>query len=95
MRHSCLSFDVLFETSADAYGPSLIGILLTGANADGAEGARRIKQRGGVVIVQDPKTAEAPEMPEAVIATGAVDQILRLEEIAAFLDERCRLALTP
>lgn len=95
VRHSRPSVDVLFESAADAYGPSLIGIVLTGANADGARGAQRIKKRGGVVIVQDPKTAEAPTMPEAVIATGAVDQILRLEDIAAFLVEHCRLALTP
>jgi two-component system chemotaxis response regulator CheB len=95
VRHSRPSIDVLFETAADAYGPALVGIVLTGANADGAEGARRIKQRGGIVIAQDPKTAEASTMPEAVIATGAVDQILRLEDIAAFLVERCKLVLTP
>ncbi|MDQ6802601.1 MAG: chemotaxis protein CheB [Acidobacteriota bacterium] len=95
VRHSRPSVDVLFESAADAYGPNLIGIVLTGANADGAEGARRIKKRGGVVIAQDPKTAESAAMPEAVIATGVVDQILRLEDIAAFLVERCRLALTP
>jgi two-component system chemotaxis response regulator CheB len=95
VRHSRPSVDVLFETAADAYGPALVGIVLTGANADGAEGARRIKQRGGIVIAQDPKTAEAPTMPEAVIATGSVDQILRLEEIAAFLVEHCRVVLTP
>jgi two-component system chemotaxis response regulator CheB len=95
VRHSRPSVDVLFESAADAYGPALVGIVLTGANADGAEGARRIKQRGGIVIAQDPKTAEAPTMPEAVIATGAVDQILRLEEIAAFLVEHCRVVLTP
>ena len=95
VRHSRPSIDVLFETAADAYGPNLIGIVLTGANDDGAAGARRIKKRGGVVIAQDPKTAEATQMPEAAIATGAVDQILRLEDIATFLAERCRLALTP
>jgi two-component system chemotaxis response regulator CheB len=95
VRHSRPSVDVLFESAADTYGPALIGIVLTGANADGAAGARRIKQRGGMVIVQDPETAEAQEMPRAVIATGAVDQILRLEEIAPFLVERCRLVLTP
>ena len=95
VRHSRPSVDVLFESAADAYGAALIGIVLTGANEDGAEGARRIKKRGGTVIAQDPKTAEAAAMPQAVIATGAVDQILRLEEIAAFLAERCRLALTP
>jgi len=95
VRHSRPSIDVLFESAADAYGPTLIGIVLTGLNDDGAAGARRIKKRGGLVIAQDPKTAEAREMPEAAIATGAVDQILRLEGIAAFLVERCRLVLTP
>ncbi|HYS55421.1 MAG TPA: chemotaxis protein CheB [Thermoanaerobaculia bacterium] len=95
VRHSRPSVDVLFESAADAYGPNLIGIVLTGANEDGAAGAQRIKQRGGTVIVQDPKTAEAPTMPEAVIATGVVDQILNLEEIAAFVAEHCRVALTP
>jgi two-component system chemotaxis response regulator CheB len=95
VRHSRPSIDVLFETAADAYGPNLIGIVLTGANEDGAAGARRIKKRGGLVIAQDPKTAEATQMPEAAIATGAVDQILRLEDIATFLAERCRLVLTP
>src|SRR5216684_8623954 len=95
VRHSRPSVDVLFESAADAYGPALIGIVLTGANEDGSRGARRIKQRGGIVIAQDPKTAEAPTMPAGVIATGIVDQILRLEEIAAFLVERCELVLTP
>jgi two-component system chemotaxis response regulator CheB len=95
VRYSRPSVDVLFESAADAYGPALIAIVLTGANADGAQGARRVKKRGGVVIVQDPKTADAPEMPEAVIAAGAVDQILRLEDIAAFLVELCRLVPIP
>ena len=93
VRYSRPSIDVLFESAADAYGPRLIGVVLTGANDDGAEGAKRIKSRGGLVVVQDPETAEAPVMPRAVIATGAVDQILRLEEIAPFLVERCRLAM--
>jgi two-component system chemotaxis response regulator CheB len=94
VRHSRPSVDVLFESAADAYGPSLIGIVLTGANEDGSAGARRIKQRGGIVIAQDPETAEAPEMPRGVIAAEAVDQILRLEDISAFLAEHCRLTLT-
>ena len=94
VRGSRPSIDVLFETAADAYGPAVIGIVLTGANEDGANGARRIKQRGDTVIAQDPETAEAPTMPRAVIAAGVVDQILRLNDIAPFLVERCRLALT-
>lgn len=94
VRYSRPSVDVLFESAADAYGPNLIGVVLTGNNQDGAQGARRIRQRGGVVIAQDPETAEAPVMPRAVIAAGAVDQILRLEEIAPFLVEHCPLALS-
>ncbi len=93
VRYSRPSIDVLFESAADAYGSRLIGVVMTGANDDGAEGAKQIKSRGGLVVVQDPETAEAPTMPRAVIATGAVDQILRLEEIAPFLVERCRLAM--
>ena len=84
------SIDVLFESAADAYGQTLIGVVLTGANADGARGAARIKQMGGFVIAQDPKTAESPAMPEAAIATGRVDRILPLERIGPFLVELCR-----
>jgi two-component system, chemotaxis family, protein-glutamate methylesterase/glutaminase len=93
VRQSRPSVDVLFESAADAYGPRLIAVVLTGANADGARGAQRVKQRGGMVIVQDPETAEASEMPRAVIATGTVDRILRLKEIAPFLVEHCGAAL--
>jgi two-component system chemotaxis response regulator CheB len=93
VRHSRPSIDVLFESAADAYGTSLIGVVLTGANEDGARGARRIKERGGIVIVQDPSTAEAPAMPQASIAAATVDRILPLEEIAAFLIARCSRAV--
>jgi two-component system chemotaxis response regulator CheB len=89
VRYSRPSIDVLFESAADAYGPSLIGVVLTGANEDGARGAKRIKQRGGMVVVQDPATAEAPTMPKAAIDAAQVDQILRLDEIASFLIARC------
>ena len=61
------SIDVLFESAADAYRESVAGVVLTGANADGARGAQKIKRRGGFLIVQDPATAEAPTMPQAVI----------------------------
>jgi two-component system chemotaxis response regulator CheB len=79
------SIDVLFETAADAYGPALVGVLLTGASADGAMGLARIKGRGGRVIVQDPSTAECPTMPSAGIAATAVDYILPLERIGGHL----------
>jgi two-component system chemotaxis response regulator CheB len=89
VRHSRPSIDVLFESAADAYGAALIGVVLTGANDDGARGARRIKERGGLVVAQDPKTAESPSMPQAAIDKAAVDRILPLEEIAPFLVSRC------
>jgi two-component system chemotaxis response regulator CheB len=90
VAHSRPSIDVLFESAADAYRETLIGIVLTGANNDGTRGAARIKQRGGFVLVQDPKTAEAPAMPEAAIAAGRVDRILPLDRIGPFLVELCR-----
>ena len=93
VHNSRPSIDVLFESAADAYGRALIGVILTGANDDGASGVRRIRSRGGLVVAQDPKTAEAPTMPEAAIATGAVDQILPLDQIGPFLVERSQLAM--
>ena len=83
------SVDVLFESAADAYGPAAVGIVLTGANEDGAAGLARIKEAGGVAIVQDPKTAERATMPEAAIAATSADVILPLDEIAPFLGGLC------
>jgi two-component system chemotaxis response regulator CheB len=94
VRYSRPSIDVLFESAADAYTNRLIGIVLTGANEDGSRGAKRIKARGGIVMVQDPKTAEAPTMPQATIDAVQVDQILRLEEIAPFLTEVCQVTMS-
>lgn len=76
------SVDVLFESAADAYGPALIGVVLTGANFDGARGLARIKQCGGLAIVQDPLDAEAPQMPQAALAATKVDRVLPLAGIA-------------
>jgi two-component system, chemotaxis family, protein-glutamate methylesterase/glutaminase len=89
VRHSRPSIDVLFESAADAYGPALIGVVLTGSNDDGARGAQRIKERGGMVVVEDPSTAEAPAMPRAAIDAGVVDRVLPLQGIAPFLISRC------
>lgn len=82
VAYSRPSIDVLFESAADAYGPNVVAVLLTGANADGARGLARIKQAGGYAIVQDPHTAESPEMPAAAIANAPVDRVLPLSEIA-------------
>jgi len=90
VEYSRPSIDVLFESAADSYGAAAICVVLTGANADGARGAAMIKRRGGFVVVQDPLTAESPEMPRAAIATGRVDRILPLERIGPFLVELCR-----
>jgi two-component system chemotaxis response regulator CheB len=87
VHHSRPSIDVLFDSAADVYGDRLIGVVLTGANADGAYGLARVKRRGGATIVQDPETAEKREMPDAAIATGCADYVLPLEEIAPKLTE--------
>ncbi len=81
------SVDVLFETAADVYQSALIGIILTGANNDGSQGLKRIKERGGLAIVQDPASAEAPTMPEAAIKTTDVDHVLSLQEIGELLNQ--------
>ena len=62
-----------------------VGVVLTGANADGSAGLRRIKELGGVALVQDPASAERSEMPEAAIAATNVDAVLPLEEIGPFV----------
>ena len=89
VQHARPSVDVLFESIADAYRERAIGIVLTGANDDGADGLARIKARGGVAIVQDPRTAERRTMPEAAIAATHADAILSLEEIGPFLYGLC------
>lgn len=79
------SIDVLFESAADVYGSKLIGMILTGANNDGSIGLRRIKEVGGIAIVQDPATAEVDGMPRAAIAATPVDYILPLHQIPSLL----------
>jgi two-component system chemotaxis response regulator CheB len=79
------SVDVLFESAAEVYGPRLIGVILTGANNDGSRGLKRIKEKGGLAIVQNPSTAEVDGMPGAAVSTTKVDHILELEEIGPFL----------
>jgi two-component system chemotaxis response regulator CheB len=84
------AIDVLFESASDAYGSKLAGVILSGANHDGAQGLVIIKQRGGIAIVQDPLDAEYPAMPQAALALLAsqelkVDCILSASEIGRAL----------
>ena len=85
LHYSRPSINVLMESAADAYGPALAGILLTGANEDGATGMARIKHQGGLTVVQDPAEAAVPTMPEAAIRRQAPDFILKLAGIRDFL----------
>lgn len=79
------SIDVLFESAADVYGARLIGVILTGANQDGACGLKLIKQRGGLAMVQDPRTAESAYMPQSAIEMSPVDYVLPVREIGELL----------
>jgi two-component system chemotaxis response regulator CheB len=81
------SIDVLFESAADAFGPSLIAVILTGANEDGARGMRAVTDAGGTVIVQNPAGAFASAMPEAAIAMCSDAQIMTIDAIAAYLQK--------
>ncbi|HEX8141225.1 MAG TPA: chemotaxis protein CheB [Pyrinomonadaceae bacterium] len=83
------SIDVLFESAAEVYHERAVGVILTGANRDGAQGLAKIKSFGGLTLVQEPQSAESPTMPEAAISTTPVDRILPLPEIAPFLNELC------
>jgi two-component system chemotaxis response regulator CheB len=85
VNYAIPAIDVLFESAADVYGDGLIGVVLTGANNDGALGLKKIKDNGGIAIVQDPLTADASYMPESAIATLKPDYITPLEKIADLL----------
>jgi two-component system chemotaxis response regulator CheB len=87
--HARPSIDVFFESAAEAYRESVIGVLLTGMSRDGTAGLARIKEKGGFTIVQDPAAAEGRIMPEAAIASVAIDKILPLEDIGPFLTGLC------
>jgi two-component system chemotaxis response regulator CheB len=81
------SIDVLFESAAEAYKDTLIGIILTGSNNDGSKGMQRISEYGGMTIVQDPQTAESPSMPTSVLSRISPNFILTSEKILNLLIE--------
>jgi len=92
VHHSRPAIDYLFESAADAYGPSLAAVLLTGANQDGAHGLARVKQRGGLTIVQDPEDAQVATMPQAALDRHQPDHILPIRGIGRLLVELERIA---
>jgi two-component system chemotaxis response regulator CheB len=85
VNYSRPSIDVLFDSAADVYGPALLAILLTGANQDGAAGLQAVRRAGGMALVQEPATAEAPYMPASALQAGPVDLVLPLARMAALL----------
>ena len=85
VRFSRPSIDVTFNSAADAYAHRVVGIVLTGANPDGASGLRRISDLGGLAIIQDPKTAESPTMPEAAQKAVPRARVMPLQRIGEYL----------
>jgi two-component system chemotaxis response regulator CheB len=81
------SLDVLFESAADAYGRDCIGVVLTGASADGAAGLRAICDAGGTAVVQEPESAERAEMPSAALRAAPAAKILPLADIPRLLTQ--------
>lgn len=81
------SIDVLFESAADAFGPELLGVLLSGANEDGARGLARIQEAGGKTVVQSVETSAARQMPEAALRLITPDYVTPLSEIGSLLRE--------
>ena len=89
------SVDVLLETAAESYREHCVGVVLTGANADGARGLARVVELGGTAIVQDPTTSERSEMPAAALAAVPGAQVAAVDEIASLLVEACGIAKVP
>lgn len=85
VRFARPSIDVLFESAASVYGPELAAVVLTGASADGADGIRAVRARGGAAIVQDPASAESAVMPAAALAAAPGAAVLPLARIADYL----------
>lgn len=81
------SIDVMFESAAEAFGAGLVGIVLTGANGDGAIGLKAIIDAGGRGIVQTPSSAFSPAMPEAALRMSPSARSMSLEQIASYIAE--------
>jgi two-component system chemotaxis response regulator CheB len=85
VNHSRPSIDLSFQTAALAYRDKLVGIILSGANRDGATGLKKVKDQGGLCIVQDPKECEVRTMTEASLQATEVDHVFSTDQIIQFL----------
>ena len=98
-RGKRVAVDLFFRTLADTHGPHAVAIVLSGSDGDGAIGIKRIKERGGLTVAQDPQEAEYDGMPRAAIGTGMVDWVLRAAEmpprLAQYFAQERRLQLPP
>jgi two-component system, chemotaxis family, protein-glutamate methylesterase/glutaminase len=86
IHYSRPSIDITFQTAAEAYGDTLVCILLSGANEDGAAGLAAVKEAGGYVVIQDPLTAEVSYMPEQALKVVKPDKIIKATELASFIN---------
>lgn len=86
INYSRPSIDVVFDTASEAFGPGLVCILLSGANADGVNGLKAASERGGVIAVQDPESAEVSYMPRQAIERMQIDNVLQIDQIAGFIN---------
>ncbi|WP_028980598.1 chemotaxis protein CheB [Sporocytophaga myxococcoides] len=87
VNNSRPAIDITFETCAYVYKEKLIGILLTGANKDGALGMKKVKDYGGMTIIQDPEESVIDTMPKAAMSVTKIDHVMKVEEIIKFLIE--------
>ena len=85
VHHSRPSIDVLFDSAAEVYGEHLLGIILTGANEDGAAGLAAVHDAGGLTVVQEPETAQSSTMIFSALERRPLDLVLGLERIAELL----------
>lgn len=85
VRFARPSVDVLFESAADVYGPALVGVIMTGAGTDGSSGLKRVKDAGGLAVVQDPDDAEVDSMPRSAMAATLPDHLVPLAGVAELL----------
>jgi two-component system, chemotaxis family, protein-glutamate methylesterase/glutaminase len=89
VNHARPSIDVMFTTAAEVWRGALVGVVLTGGNADGSSGLKRIRELGGMAIVQSPDDAHAPTMPRAALEAAGADYCVGLNDIAPLLNRLC------